>query len=150
MDFNRFTEKSTDGKLYEDASFRKSVCLYGLENYPLAAEKLEEFLREFPVDNLTPEAHTLLADCYGAIGDLEKALDHYKQVEDCAVKQSQLNLMGAFPSSEVYKRPTSNCTTDGTIPPPRDRPCFPHRRSSDRPWSYRPAASRTRTDCFGS
>ena len=39
--FNRFTEKSTDGKLYEDASFRKAVCLYGLENYPQAAEKLE-------------------------------------------------------------------------------------------------------------
>ena len=26
--FNRFTEKSNDGKLYEDASFRKAVCLY--------------------------------------------------------------------------------------------------------------------------
>ena len=40
--FNRFTEKSTDGKLYQDASFRKAVCLYGLENYTSAAEKPEE------------------------------------------------------------------------------------------------------------
>ena len=89
--FNRFTEKSTDGRLYQDASFRKAVCLYGLENYTSAAENLEKFLKEFPTDTLTPEAHTLLADCYGAIGELEKALDHYKQVEDCAVKQSQID-----------------------------------------------------------
>jgi TolA-binding protein len=89
--FNRFTEKSTDGRLYQDASFRKAVCLYGLENYTSAAENLEGFLKEFPIDTLTPEAHTLLADCYGAIGELEKALDHYKQVEDSAVKQSQID-----------------------------------------------------------
>ena len=47
--FNRFTEKSTDGKLNQDASFRRAVCLYGLENYPVAAEKLEGFLKGFPV-----------------------------------------------------------------------------------------------------
>ena len=89
--FTRFTEKATDGRLYQDANFRKAVCLYGLENYTSAAESLERFLKEFPTDTLTPEAHTLLADCYGAIGELEKALDHYKQVEDCAVKQSQID-----------------------------------------------------------
>ena len=101
--FNRFTEKTTDGKLYEDASFRKSVCLFGLENYPLAAEKLEEFLKEFPVDTLTPEAHTLLGDSYGATGELEKALDHYKQVEDCAVKQSQIDY-AALQVGRVYEQ----------------------------------------------
>ena len=101
--FSRFTERSTDGKLYEDASFRKSVCLYGLENYSLAAEKLEGFLREFPVDALTPEAHTLLADCYGAVGDLERALEHYKQVEDCAVKQSQIDY-AALQVGRVYEQ----------------------------------------------
>ena len=101
--FNRFTEKSTDGKLNEDASFRRAVCLYGLENYPLAAEKLEAFLREFPVDTLTPEAHTLLADCYGAIGELEKALEHYKQVEDCAVKQSQIDY-AALQVGRIYEQ----------------------------------------------
>jgi hypothetical protein len=37
--FGRFLEKSNDGKLYEDASFRKAVCLYGLEKYPEAAQK---------------------------------------------------------------------------------------------------------------
>ena len=101
--FNRFTEKSTDGKLYEDASFRKAVCLYGLESYPLAAEKLEEFLKEFPLDTLTPEAHTLLGDCYGATGELDKALDHYKQVEDCAVKQSQIDY-AALQIGRIYEQ----------------------------------------------
>jgi tetratricopeptide (TPR) repeat protein len=101
--FNRFTEKSTDGKLYEDASFRKAVCLYGLEGYPLAAEKLEEFLKEFPLDTLTPEAHTLLGDCYGATGELDKALDHYKQVEDCAVKQSQIDY-AALQIGRIYEQ----------------------------------------------
>jgi TolA-binding protein len=101
--FNRFTEKSTDGKLYEDASFRKAVCLYGFENYPLAAEKLEGFLKEFPVDALTPEAHTLLGDCYGATGDLDKALDHYKQVEESAVKQSQIDY-AALQIGRIYEQ----------------------------------------------
>ena len=101
--FNRFTEKSTDGKLYEDASFRRAVCLYGLENYSLAAEKLEGFLKEFPVDTLTPEAHTLLADCYGATGELDKALDHYKQVEDCAVKQNQIDY-AALQVGRIYEQ----------------------------------------------
>ena len=101
--FNRFTEKSTDGKLYQDASFRKAVCLYGLENYTSAAETLEGFLKEFPTDTLTPEAHTLLADCYGAIGELEKALDHYKQVEDCAAKQSQIDY-AALQVGRIYEQ----------------------------------------------
>jgi TolA-binding protein len=101
--FSRFAEKSTDGKLYEDASFRKAVCLYGLENFTSAAEKLEGFLKEFPTGSLTPEAHTLLADCYGAIGELEKALDHYKQVEDCAVKQSQIDY-AALQVGRIYEQ----------------------------------------------
>jgi TolA-binding protein len=101
--FNRFTEKSTDGKLYQDASFRKAVCLYGLENYSAAAQNLEGFLKEFPTDTLTPEAHTLLADCYGAVGELEKALDHYKQVEDCAVKQSQIDY-AALQVGRIYEQ----------------------------------------------
>ncbi|HEY5779208.1 MAG TPA: tetratricopeptide repeat protein [Terrimicrobiaceae bacterium] len=101
--FNRFTEKGTDGKLYEDASFRSAVCLYGLENYSAAAEKLEGFLKELPTGTLTPEAHTLLADCYGAIGELEKALDHYKQVEDCAVKQSQIDY-AALQVGRIYEQ----------------------------------------------
>ncbi len=50
--FNRFAEKSTDGKLYEDASFRSAVCLYGLENYPSAAQNLSSFLRSFPQTGL--------------------------------------------------------------------------------------------------
>ncbi len=101
--FKRFTEKATDGKLYQDASFRTAVCLYGLENYPSAAENLEGFLKEFPTDTLTPEAHTLLADCYGAIGELEKSLDHYKQVEDCAVKQSQIDY-AALQVGRIYEQ----------------------------------------------
>jgi tetratricopeptide (TPR) repeat protein len=101
--FNRATEKIADGKLYEDASFRKAVCLYGLENYPQAAEKLEQFLREFPVGNLTPEAHTLLADCYGATGELDNALKHYQRVEDCAVKQSQIDY-AALQIGRIYEQ----------------------------------------------
>jgi TolA-binding protein len=101
--FNRFAEKSSDGKLYEDASFRMAVCLYGLENYTKAAEKLEQFLKEFPVDTLTPEAHTLLADCYGATGELDKALNHYEQVEDCAVKQSQIDY-AALQIGRIYEQ----------------------------------------------
>ena len=101
--FTRFMEKSADGNLYEDASFRKAVCLYGLENYTSAAENLEGFLKEFPTDALTPEAHTLLGDCYGAIGELEKALEHYKQVEDCAVKQSQIDY-AALQVGRIYEQ----------------------------------------------
>jgi TolA-binding protein len=89
--FTRFMEKATDGGLYQDAYFRRAVCLYGLENYTSAAEGFQRFLKEFPTGTLTPEAHTLLADCYGAIGELEKARDHYIAVEDCAVKQSQID-----------------------------------------------------------
>ena len=101
--FTRFTEKAIDGRLYQDANFRKAVCLYGLENYTSAAEGLERFLKEFPTDTLTPEAHTLLADCYGAIGELEKALDHYNQVEDCAVKQSQIDY-AALQIGRIYEQ----------------------------------------------
>ena len=50
-----------------------------------------------------PEAHTLLADCYGAIGELDKALDHYKQVEDCAVKQSQIDY-AALQIGRIYEQ----------------------------------------------
>ena len=74
-----------------------------LENYTSAAENLEGFLKEFPIDTLTPEAHTLLADCYGAIGELEKALDHYKQVEDSAVKQSQIDY-AALQIGRIYEQ----------------------------------------------
>jgi TolA-binding protein len=101
--FNRFVEKSDDGKLFEDASFRIAVCLYGLEDYAKAAEKLEHFLKEFPVDTLTPEAHTLVADCYGATGELDKALEHYRQVEDCAVKQSQIDY-AALQIGRIYEQ----------------------------------------------
>lgn len=101
--FNRYTDKSNDAKLYEDASFRKAVCLYGLENYPSAAQKLEGFLKEFPTGTLTPEVHTLLADCYGATGDLEKALENYKQVEGCAVKQSQTDY-AALQVGRIYEQ----------------------------------------------
>jgi TolA-binding protein len=101
--FNRFAEKATDSKLYQDASFRRAVCLYGLENYTSAAENLERFLREFPTDTLTPEAHTLLGDCYGAIGELEKALEHYQQVEDCAMKQSQIDY-AALQIGRIYEQ----------------------------------------------
>ncbi|HEY5743702.1 MAG TPA: tetratricopeptide repeat protein, partial [Terrimicrobiaceae bacterium] len=101
--FDRYTGKSNDGKLYEDASFRKAVCLYGLENYASAAEKLEGFLKEFPTGTLTPEVHTLLGDCYGATGDLEKALVNYKQVDDCAVKQSQTDY-AALQAGRIYEQ----------------------------------------------
>jgi TolA-binding protein len=101
--FDRFGQQSNDGKLSEDAAFRTAVCLYGLENYPQAAEKLETFLNEFPVGNLTPEAHTLLADCYGATGQLEKALENYKLVEDYAVKQSQIDY-AALQVGRVYEQ----------------------------------------------
>ncbi|HVQ20962.1 MAG TPA: tetratricopeptide repeat protein [Terrimicrobiaceae bacterium] len=101
--FGRFLEKSNDGKLYEDASFRKAVCLYGLEKYPEAAQNLERFLVEFPADALTPEAQTLLGDCYGATGELEKALEHYQQVEDSAVKQSQIDY-AALQIGRIYEQ----------------------------------------------
>ncbi|HEY5952900.1 MAG TPA: tetratricopeptide repeat protein [Terrimicrobiaceae bacterium] len=101
--FNRFAEKAADPKLYQDAGFRKAVCLYGLENYTAAAEGLEGFLKEFPTDALTPEVHTLLGDCYGAVGELDKALDHYKQVEECAVKQSQIDY-AALQIGRIYEQ----------------------------------------------
>ena len=79
------------------------MCLYGLENYTTAADGLEGFLKEFPTDALTPEVHTLLGDCYGAVGELDKALDHYKQVEDCAVKQSQIDY-AALQIGRIYEQ----------------------------------------------
>ncbi|HEY5811265.1 MAG TPA: tetratricopeptide repeat protein, partial [Terrimicrobiaceae bacterium] len=102
-EFSRFTDKNREGNLSEDASFRKAVCLYGLENYAGGAEQLEAFLKEFPPGTLTPEVHTLLGDCYGATGDLEKALKNYKEVEECAVKQSQTDY-AALQVGRIYEQ----------------------------------------------
>lgn len=101
--FENFLTRTTAGNLYEDASFRIPLCLYALQDYVRAAEKFHAFLKEFPASSLRAEVQTLLGDTYGATGELDKALSHYKEVEGCAVKQSQTDY-AALQVGRIYEQ----------------------------------------------
>jgi len=90
-DFSEFAERYIGGLYYEDARFRIGVALYGLQDFDAARGSFTKFVWEFPDNPLRAEAHMFLGDIAGAQGDLEKAIEEYKEVPLHTDRMSQIN-----------------------------------------------------------
>lgn len=62
-----------------EAAYRSALCKYSMENFEQAARELEIWFEDYPDHYFKWEGRVTLADAYAAIGELDKAKQHYLQ-----------------------------------------------------------------------
>lgn len=77
--FDRVIHDFPECAFVEDASFRSPTCDFGLSQYYDAERKLLAFVEKFPQSKLMGEAHVMLGDVSGAVGELEEAVRRYRK-----------------------------------------------------------------------
>lgn len=101
--FTDFTEQYGKNSVFsEDAYYRRAITLYGVERVDEAHENFTQFVGRFPTSTRRGEAELYLGDIMREKGHLEKALSHYKLVDDFA-KQISFITKATFSMSEVLE-----------------------------------------------
>lgn len=65
----------------EDALYRQGICHFGMDNLAQAKQDFELFIRYYPDTVLRGEAEFFLGDIEGTLGNVPRALEHYRAVE---------------------------------------------------------------------
>jgi len=69
------------GRYATEARFRIAFSTFGMAEYPDAAKQMSAFASAHPDHPLTAEAHLLLGDAYGALGQIDAAVAAYRAVD---------------------------------------------------------------------
>ncbi|MDQ8207534.1 tetratricopeptide repeat protein [Coraliomargarita sp. SDUM461003] len=64
-----------------DASFRKALCVMGLDRLVEARDLILDFVAKYPDNPLRAQAELVLGNLVHLLGDVESALGHYYQIE---------------------------------------------------------------------
>jgi len=76
-------EAATRGKdAGPPAAYLKAFGLYSANNFAAAVTAFEQFLKDSPTGEYTPNAHYWIGECYYSSSDLPKALVAFQQVVD--------------------------------------------------------------------
>ncbi len=75
----------------EDASYRLGIAQYGLEKYAESEKTFKAFTAAYPESTLLSEAYAMLGDLRGAEGDLDAAIDYYRQARRTALHTAQVS-----------------------------------------------------------
>lgn len=89
--FRTFIETYRQGRYIEDARFRVVLARFGTGDMSGALELAQAFLREYPTSGLRGEAHNALGDLYGALGQLDEAINNYLLVEEFTDQPDQVH-----------------------------------------------------------
>ncbi len=89
--FREFVGKFPQGPFTDDAQFRFGVSLYGSDQPAPAREQLKSFIAAHPAHALRPEAHSILGDIAGSLGELDEAIAQYSLVETLSTSMDQIN-----------------------------------------------------------
>lgn len=76
--FDRVVHDFPDCNFVEDATFRSATCDFGLSQFYDAERKLLAFVEKYPQSKLLGEAHVMLGDVSGSVGELEEAVRRYR------------------------------------------------------------------------
>lgn len=77
--FERVVHDFPECQYVEDASFRSATCDFGLSQFYDAERKLLAFVEKYPQSKLMGEAHVMLGDVSGTVGELEEAVRRYRK-----------------------------------------------------------------------
>jgi len=81
--FNEFIDEyGTNSKFSEDAFYRRAICLYAMQRVDEAYNKLTEFVAAYANGIRRGEAELSLGDIKREQGQLDQALQHYRQVDE--------------------------------------------------------------------
>ena len=72
------------GEYVDDAMFRRGYAFFSEALYEDAIRELEQFENEHRTSEWLAEAQLTLGDCYGALGELEKAKAAYQRIDKAA------------------------------------------------------------------
>ncbi len=81
-DFDEVVRVHTGSQYVEDATFRRAVCEYGLQEFASAEKMFAEFVARYPDSKLKSEALMTEGDAAGALGRLPEAISSYRQALD--------------------------------------------------------------------
>lgn len=100
---NEFIDEYGSRSIFsEDAYYRRAICLYGVQRADEAYEKFTDFVKTFPKSSRRGEAELYLGDIMREQGQLDRALSHYKLVEDFTT-QLDFITKAIFAISEVLE-----------------------------------------------
>ncbi len=101
--FDRVLQDFATSMYAEDALFRSATCDYALAAYESAERKLLRFLDRYPESKLLGEAHVLLGDISGALGELEEAVRRYTKGIEFENLNVELYNHAAFRTGEMLR-----------------------------------------------
>ncbi|MCX7818539.1 MAG: tetratricopeptide repeat protein [Kiritimatiellae bacterium] len=101
--FDRLLQDFAASMYAEDALFRSATCDYALAAYEPAERKLLRFLDQYPGSKLLGEAHVLLGDISGALGELEEAVRRYTKGMESENLNIELYNHAAFRTGEMLR-----------------------------------------------
>ncbi len=101
--FDRLLQEFAASMYAEDALFRSATCDYGLGAYEEAERKLLRFVDRHPDSRLQGEAHVLLGDVSGALGELEEAVRRYTKGMTFPELSIELYNHAAFRAGEMLR-----------------------------------------------
>ncbi len=87
--FRVIVDRNRGGPLREDGFYRMGVAEYGMGDFDAAKQTLDAFLAEFPGSILASEAQAMIGDIQASWGELDQALESYRQAVDSAVNMVQ-------------------------------------------------------------
>ncbi|OGW80964.1 MAG: excinuclease ABC subunit A [Omnitrophica bacterium RIFCSPHIGHO2_02_FULL_51_18] len=80
--YNQVISQFPESELLPEVYFWKAEALYNLARYREAADLYEELTRRFPASDLLDDIHYNLGWVYVALKDLERAVEHFRIVEE--------------------------------------------------------------------
>lgn len=86
----------------EEATYRLGMAFYGRGAFAKSEETFLRFLPQFPESKLRSEVLSMVGDLRGADGNLDAAIDFYKQARGCSVSIEQEN-HAVFQMARVYE-----------------------------------------------
>ena len=93
-------KESHEHPLYPEILFRIANVHYAQRNYKKALRTIEILVSDFSDHHRAPEAHALRGDTFMGMGELERAVDAFKQVPPDATK---LFDYAVFQTTKIYK-----------------------------------------------
>lgn len=83
VSFNEFLDEYDDRSTFsEDAFYRRAISLYGVQQPDEAYEKFTKFVNDYPTSSRRGEAELYLGDIMREKDQLDKALGHYRLVDE--------------------------------------------------------------------
>lgn len=101
-EFKRFQFNNPDDPKNAEAQFYIGKSYMAVEEYEKAKRAFEEFVLRYRKSPLYPDVYKLLAECFGRLGEPEKAAETFESIADILFADNKHSVPALFRAAEIY------------------------------------------------